>query len=430
MQSPPPGLEHLRKQRETIERLNPRWHAYSHLAAWDETAIAQRLRGEPPGQLSGLGVSIKGNIPVAGLPYTEGSAVFADRIANHDAGIVSRVRRAGGHIHGLTTLSELAMYGVRNPFETMGLNPWNEERTAGGSSTGAGVAAVLGMGDLHIGTDAGGSIRNPACHNGVVGFMPRIGGLTRDGKANHSPSLSSVGLIAANMEMLRRGYGALSDDGLDGEAARRLVVPYRFVEAMCDDASHAIFTAALAHLEQAGFTLVNHEFTGWMAAERAAGIASMYEGGQALARMDLTKAGEGIRKRAEAAARLTADEVAEAYRLRDAFRMELAEVMAETDADAVATPTWPFAATELDATEVPVHGRMVPLDPHRNCFVRVGNAIDACAITLPGGFYEVERVPAGFHLMAAGGTEARLLAAAAAIEPFLPKLPAPPPLWW
>lgn len=424
MSSPLPGLDRLRNQYAAIERLNPRYHAYSHLAEWDERAVGERLASEPPGLLSGLGVSVKGNIPVAGLPYTEGSAIFADRIATRDAAIVSRVRRAGGHIHGLTTLSELAMYGVRNPFETMGLNPWNEARTAGGSSTGAGVAAALGMGDLHIGTDAGGSIRNPACHNGVVGFMPRIGGLTRDGKANHSPSLSSVGLIAANMDMLLRGYRALSDDRLDGKPARRLVVPYRFVETMCDDASYAIFTAALSALERAGFTLVNHEFTGWMAAERAAGIASMYEGGQALVRMDLTKAGEGIRRRAEAASRLDAEEVAEAYRLRDAFRMELAEVMAETDADAVATPTWPFAAAELDATEVPVHGRMVPLDPHRNCFVRVGNAIDACAITLPGGFYEVERVPAGFHLMASGGTEARLLALAAAVEPLLPKIPA------
>lgn len=428
MASPPPGLDHLRSQRTAIERFNPHFHAYSHLADWDEREIAARLTKDGPGLLSGLGVSIKGNIPVAGLPYTEGSAVYGDRIAMHDAAIVARVRRAGGHIHGMTTLSELAMYGVRNPFETMGLNPWNEARTAGGSSTGAGVAAALGLGDIHIGTDAGGSIRNPACHNGVVGFMPRIGGLTRDGKANHSPSLSSVSLIAASMDLVRRGYAALSEDRLDSETARRLVVPYRFIETMCDDASHAIFTAALAMLTKAGFTLVNHEFTGWMPAERAAGITSLHEGGQSLARMDLTKAGEGIRKRAEAATRLTADEVAEAYRLRDAFRMELVEVMAETGADAVATPTWPFAAAELDAIEIDVRGKIVPLDPHRNCFVRVGNAIDACAISLPGGFYEAEGVPAGFHLMASGGTEARLLAVAGQIEPLLPKLPAPPPL--
>ena len=70
-----------------------------------------------------------------------------------------------------------------------------------------------------------------------------------------------------------------------------------------------------------------------------------------------------------------------------------------------------------------VQGRSVPLDPHRNCFVRAANAIDACAITLPMGLYPSARVPAGLHLTAQGGSEALLLAVVRLIEAALPPLP-------
>src|SRR3546814_16821209 len=73
--------------------------------------------------------------------------MYRDRIAEQDAEVVALARAAGGFVHGTTTLSELAMYAVRNEFETMGLNPWNVQRTAGGSSTGAGVAAALDLAD-------------------------------------------------------------------------------------------------------------------------------------------------------------------------------------------------------------------------------------------------------------------------------------------
>jgi Asp-tRNA(Asn)/Glu-tRNA(Gln) amidotransferase A subunit family amidase len=75
-----------------------------------------------------------------------------------------------------------------------------------------------------------------------------------------------------------------------------------------------------------------------------------------------------------------------------------------------------------------VQGRAVPVDPHRNCFVRAANAPDACAITIPMGLYRTAQVPAGLQLVAPGGRERRLLALARAAEACLPALPPPPPL--
>ena len=368
---------------------------------------------------------MKGNLPVAGLPWTEGSAIHADRIATRDAAVVARARAAGGVVVGTTTLSELAMYGVVNPFEPMGLNPWNVERTAGGSSTGAAVAATLDLAQVNIGTDSGGSIRNPACHCGVVGFMPRIGALPLEGGPNHTPSLSTMGLIGRSVGEVAKAYGALGEVPPAPVPKRRLLVPRALIERMCDDETQALFFAAI---ERTRFDIVEADIPGWLEGERAAGVVSLFESGQALARMDLSRASEGIRARAANAARLAAEDVKDARNACAALRGNVAAALQAAGADAIATPTWPFAAPLIEAQAVPVRGKLVPVDPHRNCFVRAANAIDACAITLPMGLYPSAGVPAGLHLTASGGAEARLLAVAQLVETAMPPLPPAPPL--
>jgi Asp-tRNA(Asn)/Glu-tRNA(Gln) amidotransferase A subunit family amidase len=416
-----------------IRALNPEYRAFSHL---DPDADAQLPllqteldAGRPRSALHGLAVSIKGNIPVAGMPWTEGSAMHRGRIAERDAAIVSRVRAAGGVIMGTTTLSELAMYGVRNPFEPLGVNPWDPRRTAGGSSTGAGVAAALGMAQVNIGTDSGGSIRNPACHCGVVGFMPRIGALTLEGKPNHAPSLSTLGLIGRRVADVATAYGVLAEPAPPPVLmnAPRLLVMRRLIDTMCDDETLAMFNAALSRLAAAGFSLVEAEVPGWMEGERAAGVVSLAESGAALAHMDLSAASDGIRARAAAASRLDAGMVTAAREAGVRLRRELAVLLRDTGAHAVVTPTWPFAAPGIDDTSVIMRDAVVPVDPHRNCFVRAANAIDACAITLPMGLYAAG-VPAGLHLLASGGAERELLVVAVRAEASIPVLPVAPPL--
>jgi Asp-tRNA(Asn)/Glu-tRNA(Gln) amidotransferase A subunit family amidase len=415
----------------SIRRFNARFRALSHIAH-DVSAQVERLMdaGRPRGLLNGLAVTVKGSIPVAGLPWTEGSAIYAGRIAQHDAAIVARARAAGGVVLGTTTLSELAMYGVENPFEPMGLNPWDAARTAGGSSTGAGVAAALGMAQVNIGTDSGGSIRNPACHCGVVGFMPSRGALTLEGQPNHVPSLSTVGLIAKTVEDVERAYEALAETPDKREAAptRKVLVLRKLIEEMSCAETLSLFQSALARLAQGGFDLVEGEVERWSEGERAAGVVSLAECGRALAGMDLSKASDGIRARAANAARLSAEEVNAARSACARLKVCLAETLERAGAGAVLTPTWPFAAPEIHAQSVEVQGRAVPVDPHRNCFVRAANAPDACAITIPMGLYRTAQVPAGLQLVAPGGRERRVLALALAAEACLPSLPLPPPL--
>jgi Asp-tRNA(Asn)/Glu-tRNA(Gln) amidotransferase A subunit family amidase len=397
----------------SVAALNRTYRAFSHFAPESEFRNA------------GFTVSVKGNIPVKGLPWTEGSALYADRVAQHDAAVVARARKAGGVVLGTTTLSELAMYGVTNPFEPMGLNPWNVERTAGGSSTGAGVAAALGMAQVNIGTDSGGSIRNPACHCGVVGFMPRIGALPLEGTPNHTPSLSTIGLIARSVPDVETAYRALADAGPAPQPARRLIVLHGLIERTCDEETQALFFAAIAKTD---LDLVEAEIPGWLEGERAAGVVSLYESGRALAHMDLSRASDGIRARAAAAATLSQEDVDRAKAACAALKENVAKALQTAGADAIATPTWPFAAPYITEHTVKVRGTSVPIDPHRNCFVRAANAIDACAITLPMGLYPSAGVPAGLHLMANGGSEPRLLALARMIEIAIPPLPPAPPL--
>jgi len=418
---------------ERIASFNPRYRAFSHLAPTDaavETLETELRAGRARGPLHGIAASIKGNIPVAGMPWTEGSRLFAERRADQDAAIVAKLRAAGAVVLGTTTLSELAMYGVTNAFEPMGLNPWDPDRTAGGSSTGAGVATSLGLTPVNIGTDSGGSIRNPACHCGAVGFMPRIGALRLGGQRNYTPSLSACGIIAPSVEDVVTAFNVLAEP--TGHAttppSRRLLVPRRLVDEMCDNETLTLFAAALERAVAAGFTLVERDVDEWKDGEAAAGVISLHEGSQALKEMDLTQVAEGLRRRAQIAWALTAEQVRMARHHAAAFRAAVAQALQQAEADAFVSPTWPFAAPRLETDSLPVHGRMVQIDPHRNCFVRAANAIDACAISLPMGLYPTAQVPAGLHLMSVGGWEERLLAVAGSLAAAMPALPPPPPL--
>ena len=412
-----------------IARFNSRYRAFSYLSG-SGIAIAEGLdaelrEGTSRGPLHGMLVSVKGNIPVADLPWTEGSRLFANRRAPSDAAVVAKARAAGTIVLGTTTLSELAMYGATNDFEPLGLNPWDVRRTAGGSSTGAGVSSVLGMAHVNIGTDAGGSIRNPACHCGVVGLMPGIDDLTGSGVANYSPSLSSVGLIGRSVDDVAIAYRTLANPLPPKSTAPsfRLLVPWRIVEENCDVETRLLFRQAIELLSRAECKLLDHDLPQWLPGEAAAGTIFLHECGRALAQMDLSQASEGIRNRAKVAARLTAEHITEARRRAAELKAAVDQALREADADAVVSPTWPFAAPLIDAETARVGNRTVAIDAARGFFVRAANAINGCAITLPMGIYPSVGVPAGLHLMAQGGNEARLLATARLAERILPKLP-------
>ena len=138
---------------------------------------ARWAKGRPIGLVDGVPTTIKDLLLSKGWSTLRGSkAVDPNQAWDEDAPAVARLREHGAVFLGKTTTPEFGWKGVTDsPLTGITRNPWNEERTSGGSSGGAAVAAALGMGALHIGTDGGGSVRIPASFSGIVGFKQTFG---------------------------------------------------------------------------------------------------------------------------------------------------------------------------------------------------------------------------------------------------------------
>ena len=175
-------VEVLRAVFERIDALEDRFHpfCYQDREAAMAAAVASEarwLRGSPLGLLDGVPTTVKDLILTKGWPTLRGSrTVDPDQSWSDDAPAVARLREHGAVIVGKTTTPEFGWKGVcDSPLEGTTRNPWNADMTPGGSSGGAAVAAALGMGCLHIGTDGGGSIRIPAGFTGTFGLKPTFG---------------------------------------------------------------------------------------------------------------------------------------------------------------------------------------------------------------------------------------------------------------
>ena len=176
--SPIELLDHLLAR---IDRLDPKIHAFVHLDRRGAKAAACKaeramMSGELLGPLHGLPISIKDLILVKGMPCTRGSWFFRNDVPKQDPPAIERLRKAGAIITGKTNTPELGWKGASsNVLFPETRNPWNLERTPGGSSGGATAATAVGFGPFHIGSDGGGSIRIPASFTGTFGFKASYG---------------------------------------------------------------------------------------------------------------------------------------------------------------------------------------------------------------------------------------------------------------
>ncbi len=164
-----------------MEALEPILHAFCtptlELALDTARGIDAALAaGQTPGPLAGVPVGVKDLICTKGIRTVSGSPAYADFVPDEDDIVVERLRAAGAVILGKTNVPEFGYSGVgHNPvFETT-CNPWNPERTSGGSSAGSGAAVASGMCPLALGSDGGGSVRIPAAHCGLFGMKASMG---------------------------------------------------------------------------------------------------------------------------------------------------------------------------------------------------------------------------------------------------------------
>src|SRR5256886_5544656 len=167
---------------DRIERINPKLNAFVTLtdeAARREAKAAERalmMRSGAPGPLHGVPFSVKDLVVTQGVRTTFGTPLYRDNAPSEDAPLVERMKRAGAIMLGKTNTPTFGWIGAtHNLLFGPTRNPWNLERTPGGSSGGASAAAAAGLGPLHIGTDGGGSVRIPPSRPGVLGLKASYG---------------------------------------------------------------------------------------------------------------------------------------------------------------------------------------------------------------------------------------------------------------
>jgi len=253
----------------------------TELSAEGKRLYDERMAGKARGPLHGIPILIKDNIEVAGLPTTAGSLALKDNVTNRDAPIIARLRDAGAIILGKTNLSEWA--NIRSDNSTSGWsaiggltkNPHALDRNTCGSSSGSGAAVAASLAPLAIGTETDGSITCPAGINGIVGFKPSVGLVSR----THIVPISHSQDTAGPMTLTVRDAAAVmsviaGSDPADPATAEADARKTDYVAALSPDAlkgkrigvmrdrvgDHAdvvaLFDAALKQMESLGATLV------------------------------------------------------------------------------------------------------------------------------------------------------------------------------
>ena len=355
----------------------------------------------PPGD--GPTVAVKDMIDVAGSPTTCASRPLTAtvRAAEEDATCITAVRASGGRIVGKTNLHELAFGGSGvNPFTGTPVNPLDPTRIPGGSSSGSAVAVATGEADVALGTDTGGSIRTPAACCGVVGLKTTYGRLPLGGIQPLSPSMDTVGPMAATVAGVVAGM-ALLDPGF-APADEPAVLIGRFRLPGTDPEIEDAIDRLLVEAER---TVQPIELAGWAAAEDA-GTTLLFAEAAEVHRVLLRDHGEALgaetRGRLERGRAMAAPAVGAARRTGESWRAALDRSLDRT----------PVIALPAIVGEPPPLDAPLRLDTRRpNVAVNLaGNPAIALPVPRPG------RIPTSVQLIAHRGCEELLVATAAVLE--------------
>jgi aspartyl-tRNA(Asn)/glutamyl-tRNA(Gln) amidotransferase subunit A len=424
-----------------IQEFNPRLNAYLALCPDQALAAARQaqdrtLKGEPVGPLHGIPISIKDLELTRGITSTLGSTLFRDRVPDIDSAVVQRVRQAGAIILGKTNTPEFGQSGTtENRLGDACRNPWNLERTAGGSSGGAGAALAAGLCTLATGSDGGGSIRIPASFSGVFGIKPSQGRVPRYGGYGlpASNQLSQSGpmsrTVADSARLLQVLAGAdprdptsmreVPDDYL--QDLNRGVEGWRF--AWSPDFGYAgVAPEVLSATEQAAQVFedlgASVAATGLKIEDPFPAFYDIFATGTYTSyghlleqhREDFT---HYVRSTLEHAATLTAADLSRALLRVDQLRRQM-EIFFD-QYDLLLSPTMAVTAFPIGQRLAVIGGREVNPFWGYLPFTFPINMTGQTASSVPCGFSS-EGMPIGLHIVGPRGSEARVLRASAAFE--------------
>jgi aspartyl-tRNA(Asn)/glutamyl-tRNA(Gln) amidotransferase subunit A len=291
---------------DAIAERNPTLNAY--LEVFDDCLEqadkidAKRQAGEKLGELAGIPMAIKDNILIKGRKVSSASKLLENYIATYDAFVIEKLKTAGVVFLGRTNMDEFAMGGsTENSAFGPTKNPHDPERVPGGSSGGSAAAVGGNLALAALGSDTGGSIREPASFCGVVGLKPTYGAVSRRGVMAMASSLDQVGPIAKTIDDAKlvfdiiRGKDDLdatswsSDSVLDKNQVKtkmKIGVPREFVSAGLDPEVVANFEATLAKLKTAGHEVVDIELPSFKYALACYYVLMPAEASTNLARFD------------------------------------------------------------------------------------------------------------------------------------------------
>ena len=400
--------------------------------------------GESAPALLGVPVALKNNILVKGKKATGGSKILENYTATYDATIVTKLREAGAIFVGATNMDEFAM-GSSTENSAFGptKNPVDTSRVPGGSSGGSSAAVAMGAVSVAIGTDTGGSIRQPASYCGLVGFKPTYGAVSRSGLMAMGSSFDQAGPLTTSVADAELVHGVMAGKDvmdattIDSDTYREVPlketytigIPRDFMKEGVDAEVMEVFEAHVQSLKDAGHTIVDVALPLFekglaayyvsMPAEVSSNLArydgiryGLSEDGETLLDVYEKSRGAGfgdeVKRRILLGTYVLSSGYYDAYygkaeAARELMREELAKVFegvdivltpsAPTPAYVVGTLTDPLAVYRQDIFTVPVNLTGVP------------------AISIPGGTVEQSdgcALPVGVQYIAPHGGDARL----------------------